>query len=130
MDVRPSPESPPPELVATPERGPAVKIPAPPPLPPPPLKLPDKLSDKFQDARPGRRPEITIDVIHSRGRWRAFGVCMGLLVMGLVALLAAWRLVPDRLPAEGTGRSKRSAEQAAASAMLIREGVSTERLDG
>jgi ribonuclease III len=38
--------------------------------------------------------------------------------------------LPDRLPAEGTGRSKRSAEQAAASVMLIREGVSTERLDG
>jgi ribonuclease-3 len=38
--------------------------------------------------------------------------------------------LPDRLPAEGTGRSKRSAEQAAASVMLSREGVSTERLDG
>jgi ribonuclease-3 len=38
--------------------------------------------------------------------------------------------LPDRLPAEGTGRSKRSAEQAAASVMLTREGVSTERLDG
>ncbi|HEY4407505.1 MAG TPA: ribonuclease III [Xanthobacteraceae bacterium] len=38
--------------------------------------------------------------------------------------------LPDRSPAEGTGRSKRSAEQAAASVMLIREGVSTERLDG
>jgi ribonuclease-3 len=31
--------------------------------------------------------------------------------------------LPDRLPAEGTGRSKRSAEQAAASVMLTREGV-------
>ena len=38
--------------------------------------------------------------------------------------------LPDRLPAEGTGRSKRSAEQAAASVMLAREGVMTERLDG
>jgi ribonuclease-3 len=38
--------------------------------------------------------------------------------------------LPDRLPAEGTGRSKRSAEQAAASVMLSREGVSTERPDG
>lgn len=38
--------------------------------------------------------------------------------------------LPDRLPAEGTGRSKRSAEQAAASVMLIREGVVAERLDG
>ena len=38
--------------------------------------------------------------------------------------------LPDRLPAEGIGRSKRSAEQAAASMMLIREGVVAERLDG
>ena len=38
--------------------------------------------------------------------------------------------LPDRMPAEGTGRSKRSAEQAAASVMLSREGVSTERPDG
>lgn len=38
--------------------------------------------------------------------------------------------LPDRLPAEGTGRSKRSAEQAAASVMLIREGVVAEGLDG
>jgi ribonuclease-3 len=38
--------------------------------------------------------------------------------------------LPDRLPAEGTGRSKRSAQQAAASAMLVREGIVVERLDG
>jgi ribonuclease III len=38
--------------------------------------------------------------------------------------------LPDRLPAEGVGRSKRSAEQAAASVMLTREGVVAERVDG
>ncbi len=38
--------------------------------------------------------------------------------------------LPDRLPAEGVGRSKRSAEQAAASVMLTREGVAAEPLDG
>jgi ribonuclease-3 len=38
--------------------------------------------------------------------------------------------LPGRPSAEGTGRSKRSAEQAAASVMLTREGVATERLDG
>jgi ribonuclease III len=38
--------------------------------------------------------------------------------------------LPDRVPAEGSGRSKRSAEQAAASVMLAREGVMTEHLDG
>jgi hypothetical protein len=82
------------------ERGPndKVAIPSPPSLPPSPLKLPDRPADKFQD-RAGRRPEITIDVIRSRGRWRTFGVCMTVMVMGLMALLAAWRFVPDRLPA-------------------------------
>ena len=38
--------------------------------------------------------------------------------------------LPQRDPAEGVGRSKRSAEQAAAEAMLKREGVRTDRLDG
>ena len=38
--------------------------------------------------------------------------------------------LPNRAPAEGLGRSKRSAEQAAAAAMLTREGVKAERLDG
>jgi len=34
--------------------------------------------------------------------------------------------IPDRAPAEGLGRSKRAAEQAAAAAMLTREGVNTD----
>ena len=38
--------------------------------------------------------------------------------------------IPDRAPAEGTGRSKRSAEQAAAAAMLAREGVVADPIDG
>jgi ribonuclease-3 len=38
--------------------------------------------------------------------------------------------LPDRKPAEGFGRSKRAAEQAAAAAMLKREGVETVRSDG
>jgi hypothetical protein len=46
-----------------------------------------------------RRPEIIGDVIRSRGRWRAAAAVMSLLVVGLVALLAAWKFVPDRLPA-------------------------------
>jgi ribonuclease-3 len=36
----------------------------------------------------------------------------------------------ERTPAEGTGRSKRSAEQAAAAAMLAREGVPADAADG
>jgi ribonuclease-3 len=38
--------------------------------------------------------------------------------------------LPGRAPAEGIGRSKRAAEQAAASALLTREGIKTDRLDG
>jgi ribonuclease III len=36
--------------------------------------------------------------------------------------------LPNKEPAEGSGRSKRSAEQAAAEALLKREGVKTEPL--
>jgi ribonuclease-3 len=35
-------------------------------------------------------------------------------------------VLPDREPAEGRGRSKRAAEQAAAAAMLSREGIATD----
>ena len=38
--------------------------------------------------------------------------------------------LPQREPAEGKGRSKRAAEQAAAAAMLAREGVRADRADG
>lgn len=38
--------------------------------------------------------------------------------------------LPERQPAEGTGSSKRAAEQAAAAAMLARVGVAADRLDG
>jgi ribonuclease-3 len=38
--------------------------------------------------------------------------------------------LPDFAPAEGSGRSKRAAEQAAAAAMLAREGVRAARLNG
>ena len=62
-------------------------------MPPPLLKV------EPPGQRPDQRPEVTIDVIRSRGRWRVVAVCMTLLVMGLGALLAAWRFVPDRLPA-------------------------------
>jgi hypothetical protein len=99
-EVPPRPEPQPSELDATSERGPPpVALPAAPSLPPPALKLPDQRSDQPEPQRSARRPEITIEVIRSRGRWRVLGVCMTLLVVGIVALLAAWRFVPNRLPA-------------------------------
>jgi hypothetical protein len=83
-----------PEVPATllAEHGPDPKVASPTPPPPPPVPL--KPADK-----PARAPEIIIDVIRSRGRWRMLGLCMTVLVVGLVALLAAWRFIPDRLPA-------------------------------
>ncbi len=38
--------------------------------------------------------------------------------------------LPRLAPAEGSGRSKRAAEQAAAAAMMVREGVKPDRIDG
>jgi hypothetical protein len=45
-----------------------------------------------------REPEVQIDVIRSRRRWRALGIFMTLVVMALAGLVAAWRIVPDRVP--------------------------------
>jgi hypothetical protein len=89
----PPPRSP--ENRAPPAKG-AAPIPAP--QPPPSLKLPDKAADRFQDGRAERRSEVTIDVIRSRRRWRAFGIFMILVVLAMGGLVAAWRVVPDRLP--------------------------------
>jgi hypothetical protein len=93
------------EAAAEPETGAAEKVaalavptttlPGLPPQPPPALKPADQVQDQPQDRAPDRQRD---DVIRSRGRWRAFGVFMTLLVLALGALLAAWRYVPDRLP--------------------------------
>jgi hypothetical protein len=98
----PAPDFPPawppedkPKTAALPKAG---AVPAPPPQPPPSLKLLDKPLDRLQDRRLDRRSEVTIDVIRSRRRWRAFGIFMILLACGLAGLVAAWRIVPDRLP--------------------------------
>ena len=95
--VVPPPEGTPAAAEPQPETPAKAELPAPPPLPPPPLKVPDKLPE--QDRRPGRVPDVSGAVIRSRGRWRAFAVCMTLLVVALAALLAAWRFAPARLPA-------------------------------
>jgi hypothetical protein len=76
---QPSPESGAPESAMGSEHGPTAKVAVP--------------------QRAGERPEITVRLIRSRSRWRIFGVGMTLLVVGFGALLAAWRFVPDRLPA-------------------------------
>jgi hypothetical protein len=95
VEVQPEPDSEPrsQESVAKSDQEPPLKpaIAAPPTLPRPADKAPRPVAV--------RRPEIIGDVIRSRGRWRVAATVMSLLVVGLVALLAAWKLVPDRLPA-------------------------------
>jgi anti-sigma-K factor RskA len=95
--VVPAPEGTPAAAEAQPVPPAKAELPAPPPLPPPPLEVPDKLPE--QDRRPARAPDVSRAVIRSRGRWRAFAVCMTLLVIALAALVAAWRFAPARLPA-------------------------------
>jgi hypothetical protein len=50
------------------------------------------------DEQQDPRREATIDVIRSRRRWRALGIFMTLVVVALAGLVAAWKVVPDRLP--------------------------------
>jgi len=98
----PAPDLPPtrppeerPKTASLPKAG---AVPAPPPQPPPRLKLLDKPLDRLEDRRVDRRSEVTIDVIRSRRRWRRFGIFMMLVAFGSAGLVAAWRIVPDRLP--------------------------------
>jgi hypothetical protein len=99
------------ETVAKPENGATTQAPIPVPASPlaePADQRPDlevAESGSGQSAEPGsgrsldRRAESTPGLIRSRRRWRALGVVMTLLVVGLGAMLAAWRFAPDRLPA-------------------------------
>jgi anti-sigma-K factor RskA len=100
----PGPEAGTTEMAAKPEDGATEKaeIAVPPPVSPPPLVQPVepgpdlKVADQRQPVRP---EEATAGLIRSRRRWRALGIGMTLLVVGLIALLVAWRFAPDRLPA-------------------------------
>jgi hypothetical protein len=60
-------------------------------------RRPERFPERVQ-GRGAAGPEITIDVIRSRGRWRALGLTMSLVVIALAGLLAAWRFAPDVLP--------------------------------
>ncbi|MGA7487813.1 MAG: hypothetical protein WBW74_12865, partial [Xanthobacteraceae bacterium] len=53
-----------------------------------------------EDARlPAAEPPEAVTVVGRRLRcWRAFAILMTLVVLAVVALLAAWRFVPEHVP--------------------------------
>jgi hypothetical protein len=91
-DVQPSPELRLPEAVTRSERGAADKLP-----PPAPAKTPDKLPEAPRPPKPPRDPAQ--EMLHSRARWRAVSVILFVLVVAGAGLVAAWKFVPDRVPA-------------------------------
>jgi hypothetical protein len=95
-DVTPSPD--PRALEAIVKSAPAEKVPV---SGPPPLGFP-RLVERQLEAipeHPSRQREVAIDVIRSRGRWRAASMGMMALLAVLVGLLTAWRFAPDQVPA-------------------------------
>ncbi len=74
-----------------------VATPPPPPTLTPPLARYGE-ADQKPARRVGRQPEVTIDVIRSRGRWRAFSMLMLVLVAALAGLVASWKFLPGQLP--------------------------------
>jgi anti-sigma-K factor RskA len=121
--IVPGPEAAPAEAAAKSENGATAKAEGPvtPPITPSPLvepaeqRLDLKAADQRQETRSeirsetrseplGDRPDrgqetTTRGLIRSRRRWRALGLAMTILVVGLAALLAAWRFTPGSLPA-------------------------------
>jgi hypothetical protein len=99
VDIPPSPD--PRALEAIVKSAPVANgaVPGPPPpLTPPFPQLVERPPEEALD-RPNRQREFTIDVIRSRGRWRAFGMAMTVVLAALAGLVAAWKFVPDQLPA-------------------------------
>jgi anti-sigma-K factor RskA len=115
----PGPEATPAETAAKPENGATANAesPVPPAVTPSPLVEPaearldlkaadqrpetrsEPRTEPLGDRRPDRRQKTIPGLIRSRRRWRALGLAMTILVVGLAAMLAAWRFAPDRLPA-------------------------------
>jgi hypothetical protein len=88
------------ETVTRLEPGPSEpRVEEPPPAPPPASEAPPPLPGKPADVRDETRPQVSIAMSRSRGRWRAFSLLLLVLVAALGGLVAAWRFAPERVPA-------------------------------
>ena len=59
----------------------------------------EKAAEVVADRQPARQRQAATEVVRSRDRWRVFGMLMVLVAAGFAALVAAWRFMPDRVPA-------------------------------
>ena len=96
-DIAPSPDPRALEAIVKSVPVEKVAISEPPPLTPGFPRLVERQADVIPERR-RRQREVIIDVVRSRGRWRAVSMAMMALLAALVGLLAAWRFAPDQLP--------------------------------
>jgi len=83
-----------PRTLVAPALSPLATVTAPPPPPTAPVLTPG-----VSRVPPVEAGEDVAAVVRRRlVRWRVFAVLMTLVVLGVAALVAAWRLAPDRLP--------------------------------
>jgi len=59
----------------------------------------EKAAEVVADRQPARQRQAATDLVRSRDRWRVFGMLMVLVAAGFAGLVAAWRFMPDRVPA-------------------------------
>ena len=62
-------------------------------------KTAEKATEVVADRQPARQWQAAADMVRSRDRWRVFGMLMVLVAAGFAGLVAAWRFLPDRVPA-------------------------------